>query len=142
MVPPLPILWKASDPPNDLYAAPPPSFTRNAKYVRLIIDDQRIFTRYASQYLRTTDTALTALRRLRERDDEIDELWIDCNLGIGQEIDPILELLKDWKYNTLHPLKVKAVYILDDIPELTLSIRNDIEFLGYPYKILVPQDLD
>lgn len=56
----------------------------------VVVDDLRLFRAFPATYARTSSEAVELLTDRHSRKETIDELWLDHDLGGGDDINPVV----------------------------------------------------
>ena len=95
----------------------------------ILVDDLRSFTDGSNAEVARTSAAGLALLRAH-RDERIDELWLDHDLGGSDTIWPVVELLEHTAFEG-QPLEIGAVYIHSANPSGAAKMEQALRRWGY-----------
>lgn len=97
---------------------------------RLVIDDQREFDDgREAVYAKTSTEGIEAL----QSNPVLDELWLDHDLGWGDTIMPVINLMLEMFHNDT-PFEIGTVFIHTYNPAGERGMRASMERMGYDFK--------
>jgi hypothetical protein len=100
----------------------------------ILVDDLRSFTGGRSAEVGRTSTAGLALLQAY-RDERIDELWLDHDLGENDTIWPVVEVLEHAAFDG-RPLDIGVVYVHSANPSGAAKMAQALRRWGYLVRIV------
>lgn len=98
----------------------------------VLVDDDRVFIEPRDYIVaRTSQAALDTLHVLRSNGQVVDELWLDHDLGNGDDVLPVLTMLSELAARN-EPYPVRQIYVHSMNRSGADTLMRSLRTYGYP----------